>query len=124
MKELAAVGVHPHDSNDVDNNYIKELEHLVSYSKKVVAIGEIGKFIITGKLSPAGIQRKVMIEQMELAQSLNLPIIFHNRDADDEILNVLKESTFHRALSHCFSSDIAFANQLVDLNIFYLFQEM
>ena len=84
------------DSNDVDGNYIKELEHLASSSKKVVAIGEIG-IDHYRNLSPADIQRKVMIEQMELANSLNLPIIFHNRDADDEIFNVLKEHIiFHK----------------------------
>tara|TARA_B100000029_G_scaffold195288_1_gene193409 strand:- start:5 stop:769 length:765 start_codon:yes stop_codon:yes gene_type:complete len=116
----AAVGVHPHDSNDVDGNYIKELEHLASSSKKVVAIGEIG-IDHYRNLSPPDVQRKVMIEQMELANSLNLPIIFHNRDADDEIFNVLKEHSFNRALSHCFSSDIVFAKQLVDLNILLSF---
>ncbi len=116
----AAIGVHPHDSNDVDSNYIKELEHLASSSKKVVAIGEIG-IDHYRNLSPPDVQRKVMIEQMELANSLNLPIIFHNRDADDEIFNVLKEHSFNRALSHCFSSDIVFANQLVDLNILLSF---
>ena len=116
----AAVGVHPHDSNDVDSNYIKELEHLASSSKKVVSIGEIG-IDHYRNLSPPDVQRKVMIEQMELANSLNSPIIFHNRDADDEIFNVLKEHSFNRALSHCFSSDIVFANQLVDLDILLSF---
>ena len=116
----AAVGIHPHDSNDVDSNYIKELEALASSSEKVVAIGEIG-IDHYRNLSPANIQRKIMIEQMELANSLNLPIIFHNRDADDEILNVLKENAFTKALSHCFSSNITFAQQLVDLNILLSF---
>ena len=58
---------------------------------------------------------------MELAESLSMPIIFHNRDADKEILDILKEHSFEKALSHCFSSDINFARQLIDLNILLSF---
>ena len=94
----ATVGIHPHDSKDVPNNYIQKLEEF-SKSKKVVAIGEIGIDNYRNH-SPQGIQKKVMIEQMDLAYQLNLPIVFHNRDADNEIFDVLKKHPFHKALSH------------------------
>ena len=58
----------------------------MSKSKKVVAIGEIGIDNYRNH-SPQDIQKKVMIEQMELAYNLNLPIVFHNRDADNEIFD-------------------------------------
>ena len=54
-----------------------------------------------------------MIEQMELAHQLNLPIVFHNRDADNEIFDVLKKYPFYKALSHCFSSNLDFAKKLI-----------
>tara|TARA_B100000427_G_scaffold314551_1_gene307809 strand:+ start:114 stop:449 length:336 start_codon:yes stop_codon:yes gene_type:complete len=38
----AAVGIHPHDSKDVNKDYLKDLEALALSSKKVVAVGEIG----------------------------------------------------------------------------------
>ena len=116
----AAVGVHPHDSKSVEQNYLKHLEELALSSKKVVAVGEIG-IDHYRNLSPADVQKRVMIEQMELAESISLPIIFHNRDADDEILDILKQHSFKKALSHCFSSDINFARQLIDLNILLSF---
>ena len=69
----AAVGIHPHDSKDVTKDYIKDLETLALSSKKVVAIGEIG-IDHYRNISPKDIQENVMIEQMELAKSLSLPI--------------------------------------------------
>ena len=116
----AAVGVHPHDSKSVEKNYLKSLEELALNSKKVVAVGEIG-IDHYRNLSPADVQKRVMIEQMELAESLSMPIIFHNRDADKEILDILKQHSFEKALSHCFSSDINFARQLIDLDILLSF---
>ena len=107
----ATVGIHPHDSKDVSENYLLELEKL-SKSNKVVAIGEIGIDNYRNH-SPQDVQKKVMIEQMDLAYKLNLPIVFHNRDADDEIFDILKKNPFHRALSHCFSSNLDFAKKLI-----------
>ena len=116
----AAVGIHPHDSKDVSKDYIKDLETLVHSSEKVVAIGEIG-IDHYRNISPKDIQQKVMIEQMELANSLSLPIIFHNRDADKDILDILKHYPFKRALAHCYSSNLSFAEKLLDLNVLLSF---
>ena len=116
----AAVGIHPHDSKDVNKDYINELEILVKKSKKVIAIGEIGIDHFRN-LSPKKIQEKVMIEQMELAKSLSLPIIFHNRDADNDILEILKCHPIEKALAHCFSSDLNFAKELLDINVLLSF---
>ena len=116
----AAVGIHPHDSKDVTKDYLKDLEALALSSKKVVAIGEIG-IDHYRNISPKKIQEKVMIEQMELAQSLSLPIIFHNRDADNDIIEILKQHSFSRAIAHCYSSDLSFAEQLIDLNVLLSF---
>jgi TatD DNase family protein len=116
----ATVGVHPHDSNDVPLNYLQELSQLAKSSKKVVAIGEIGIDHFRN-LSPKKIQNKVMIDQMKLAYDLRLPIVFHNRDADSEIYEILKNNSFHKALAHCFSSNLTFAKKLIDLEILISF---
>ena len=116
----AAVGIHPHDSKDVTKDYLKDLEALALSSKKVVAVGEIG-IDYYRNISPTEIQEEVMIEQMELAQSLSLPIIFHNRDADNDIIEILKQHSFSRAIAHCYSSDLSFAEQLIDLNVLLSF---
>ncbi len=114
------MGIHPHDSKDVNKDYINELEILVKKSKKVIAIGEIGIDHFRN-LSPKKIQEKVMIEQIELAKSLSLPIIFHNRDADNDILEILKCHPIEKALAHCYSSDLNFAKELLDINVLLSF---
>jgi TatD DNase family protein len=116
---FATVGIHPHDAKDVSSDYIMQLENLSKHDK-VVAIGEIGIDNFRN-LSPINIQKKVMIEQMELAISQDLPIVFHNRDADDDIFEVLNNYKFYKALSHCFSSDLSFAKKLISLDILLSF---
>ena len=77
----ATVGIHPHDSKDVSENYLLELEKL-SKSKKVVAIGEIGIDNYRNH-SPQDVQKKVMIEQMDLAYKLNLCLLYTSDAADE-----------------------------------------
>ena len=116
---FATVGIHPHDAKDVSSDYIMQLEELSKHDK-VVAIGEIGIDNFRN-LSPINIQKKVMIEQIELATSQDLPIVFHNRDADDDILDVLNSYKFYKALAHCYSSDLSFAKKLISLDILLSF---
>ena len=110
---FATVGIHPHDAKDVSSDYIIQLEDL-SKHEKVVAIGEIGIDTFRN-LSPINIQKRVMIEQMELAATQNLPIVFHNRDADNDILDILTRHKFYKALAHCYSSNLLFAKKLISL---------
>ena len=116
---FATVGIHPHDAKDVSSDYIIQLEDL-SKHEKVVAIGEIGIDTFRN-LSPINIQKRVMIEQMELAATQNLPIVFHNRDADNDILDILTRHKFYKALAHCYSSNLLFAKKLISLDILLSF---
>ena len=64
---------------------IEELEEL-SLHPKVVAIGEIGlDYYRNG--APVEVQRMVFLTQLELAGNLGLPVIVHNRDASDEMMD-------------------------------------
>jgi len=82
----AAVGVHPHDVKDMDEDTIKILKAL-SNKEKVVAIGEIGLDFYYDH-SPRDDQRKWFRRQIDLAKEVNLPIIIHDRDAH-EVLQAL-----------------------------------
>ena len=116
----AAVGVHPHDSKSVEENYLKSLEELALSSKKVVAIGEIG-IDHYRNLSPSDVQKRIMIEQMELAESLSMTIIFHNRDADKDIIDTLSCYPNVIGVSHCFSSTLSTAKKLLDMGYYISF---
>ena len=97
----AVIGIHPHD---VFNNKAVEIYDIYQKNKdkKIVAIGEIGldyAFVSDNKLE----QKKLFVEQIELANTLKLPIVVHTRDASLDTYNVLKEyKAEYGTLLHCF----------------------
>ncbi|MEA3499837.1 MAG: TatD family hydrolase [Candidatus Marinimicrobia bacterium] len=108
---FSAVGIHPHDSEKANNNYLKILEEF-SKNKKVVAIGEIGLDYYRN-YAEKEIQKRKFQRQLELAKSLNLPIIIHNRDADDDVLEIMEKVDYYNGQMHCFSGDVEFAKKIL-----------
>lgn len=85
----ASVGVHPHDAKLYDDAAEERLIELTR-SEKVIAWGEIGLDYYYDH-SPREVQREVFRRQIRTARSLNLPVIIHSRDADDETVEILTE---------------------------------
>lgn len=106
-----SVGVHPHDVEHLTMDNIEELRKLSSY-EKVVAIGEIGLDYYYD-LSPRELQRKWFKEQLELAKTLNLPVIIHSRDASQETFDIIIESGIKEGVIHCFSGSLELAREYV-----------
>ncbi len=117
----ASVGVHPHDSKDWNDSLIEKLEELAK-NKKVVAIGEIGLDYYYD-FSPREIQIKAFESQIQLALKLNLPIIAHNREANEDIMNIARKykDSGLRAQYHCFAGSIADARELVEMHHYISF---
>ena len=76
----AAVGVHPHDVKDLDDTAIDTLRKLATENEKVVAIGEIGLDYYWNKENKE-LQKIAFIEQIKMANELQLPIVIHTREA-------------------------------------------
>lgn len=112
---FAAVGVHPHDAETLNAEMMLDLEALAK-DPVVKAIGEIGLDYYRD-LSPRDVQKKWFIEQIQLAKRMNLPIIIHDRDANDDVLRILKEQDAFKTgvLMHCFSGSKELAMQYVKL---------
>ena len=109
----ATVGIHPHEVKDAPADYLDRLKALAGH-EKVVALGEMGLDYYRN-LSPPELQRKVFQGQLELAQSLDLPAVVHNRGGADEDLMAIMEAVGHtRGVVHCFSSTPGFARQVID----------
>jgi len=113
----ATAGYHPHEAKDTDANYLKELESLLLH-EKVVALGEIGLDFFY-KHSDKKKQITVFEEQLNLAKSLNIPCVIHNRESDKELLKSINKTKNNNGVIHCFASDIILAKELIKLN-FYL----
>ena len=95
---FASVGVHPHDALTYDDKAENHLIDLVKSSTKVIAWGEIGLDFYYDH-SPRDVQTEVFKRQIRTARELNLPIIIHSRDADDETVEILREECSKRVES-------------------------
>jgi len=112
----AAVGIHPHDAAQCDADALATLRELAQ-QPRVVAIGEIGLDFYRD-LSPREAQYAAFHAQMQLAQSLGLPVILHCRDAYDELLGVLAEYPTVQGVLHCFSGTAAHAQRGLELGYY------
>ena len=87
---------------------------------RVVAVGEIGLDYFYD-LSPRDQQREVLIKQLALARRMNVPAVFHVRDAHGDMLEVLRErrGELPAGVMHCYSGSVESAKEYLDLG-FYL----
>ncbi|AGA67609.1 hydrolase, TatD family [Desulfitobacterium dichloroeliminans LMG P-21439] len=114
----AAIGVHPHDAQGATDATWERLSQLAQ-EDKVIAWGEIGLDYYRD-LSPRKIQQEVFIHQIELADQAGLPIIIHNRDAHQDLLNIVKAHNPKKGgVFHCYSGSWEMAKILLKLG-FYL----
>jgi len=114
-----SAGIHPHDSKNVSKKYLQHLRNFIQYDK-MVAVGEMGLDYFRN-FSPKDSQVKVFREQLELAQQVNKPVIFHNRDADKDVIKILSEFPGVTGVAHCFSSDLETAKVFLDMGIYISF---
>ncbi len=117
-----SIGWHPHDTKEIGdlNNLMKIMK--LAENKKVVAYGEIGLDYFKN-YSPSDIQRKFFRYQINMAKELRLPIIIHDRDANDDVVKILKEEKAEvvGGVIHCFSGDLNYAKKVIDMNFFISF---
>jgi TatD DNase family protein len=115
MPCFAAVGIHPNDCTADWRTDIAELKKLITHHpSKIVAIGECGLDFHYPEYDSIR-QKDAFRWQIELALSLNLPLIVHTRKAPEETLAVLDEfkDASLRGVIHCFSEDRAFAQEVM-----------
>jgi TatD DNase family protein len=117
----ASVGIHPHDTKEWNGSLLNNIEQLASYNK-VVAIGEIGLDYYYD-FSPKEMQLKAFEEQINLALKLELPVIIHNREADEDLRRIIRKyrGSGLRAQFHCFAGSIADARELIEMHHFISF---
>lgn len=123
----ASVGIYPHEHLGEDiQEVIKQTEIQAVSSKKVVAVGECGIDITEWKNQRAPQEQLKLFEtQIQLAQKLSLPLIVHNRNGDEVILQTL--SRYYNAKStvtgviHCFDSNWEVAQKFLNLGFYISF---
>jgi TatD DNase family protein len=97
----AALGIDPHQAASAEASRIDELRELLAHPK-AVAVGETGLDNVRRIASPEQ-QRRLLDAHLELAAELGLPVVVHNREADDETAQALAGFA-GTVILHCFSS--------------------
>lgn len=111
----AAVGLHPEEAANVGRSDIDGIARLAR-GEKVVAIGEIGlDYHYEG--CDRELQKELFTCQLELADSLGLPVVIHDRDAHGDTMEILRRFR-PRGVLHCFSGSAQTALEAVSLGLY------
>ena len=113
-------GIHPHETEKYSNIDSKFILNLIKKYKKIIGIGETGLDFYYNH-SDKKIQKKSFIEHIHAASQLNIPLIVHSRNAENDTYDILKnekKNTDLKVLMHCFTGSKDFAKKLIDLNCY------
>ncbi len=124
-----AVGIHPNELHDFDDKHLEEIEKLAD-SPKIIAIGEIG-LDYYWKPFDSELEKFVLREQLKIAKRKNLPVILHNRESSEDLMNLVSEEYENARLRngqgklkgqfHSFSGDEAMAKKCVTMGFYISF---
>jgi TatD DNase family protein len=117
-----AVGIHPNDLNDFNEEQLGEIEKLAA-ERKVKAIGEIGLDYYWEPYDK-DLQLFVLKSQLKIAKRLNLPVILHNRNSSDDLMKIIEEEYENgklRGQFHSFSGDLKMAKRCLELGFYISF---
>ncbi|MCC2250581.1 TatD family hydrolase [Virgibacillus sp. AGTR] len=114
----AAVGWHPVDAIDMTDEELNWIEEFSAHPK-VVAIGEMGLDYHWDK-SPKDVQKDVFRKQIRLAKKLNMPIIIHNREATEDVIEILQEegAASIGGIMHCYNDSAKYVQACLDMNFY------
>lgn len=109
-----AIGIHPENVEKYSKN---DIEFIKKKYKKIIAIGEIGLDYHYCKENKEK-QKELFEIQLQVAQSLNLPVIIHMREATEDTLSILKKYKV-KGVIHSFSGSIETANILLKMGYYF-----
>lgn len=115
----AACGVHPEAEKNTPDDFIFSLEDLLRSSKKVKALGEIGLDYHYDSYDRER-QIKLFTQQLDIADSLNLPVIIHSRNANEDTMEILRKYR-PKGVLHCFSGSAETAKEIISLGMYISF---
>lgn len=113
----AAVGWHPEDAKDYDDDAENVLVKQLGMDR-VVGLGEIG-LDYHWDTSPRDVQRRVFSRQLELAKKIGKPVLIHNRDAFEDTYEILKAADIHTigGVMHSFNGSPDWLSKFLDLGL-------
>lgn len=115
-----AIGVHPDEVGELDEEKMKRMEQLLA-REKMVAVGEIGLDYYWDKEPEIQAkQRYWFVRQLALAQQADLPVIIHSRDAAEDTMKIMEKAYEDgiKGVIHCYSYSPEMAQEYVKMGYF------
>ena len=112
----AVVGIHPNHSADFQPEMLNRIREMLAHSK-VVALGEIG-LDYHWDFATRDQQYAALAAQLDLAAELDVPVVFHCREAYGDLLDIL-ERRRGKFLLHCFSGNAEDASRAVAMDCYF-----
>jgi TatD DNase family protein len=119
-KVFAVVGIHPNHAADYKPAWIDDLRIMLAHPK-AVALGEIGLDYHWDYASRAE-QYEALTDQLGLATELTCPIVFHCREAYEDLLDILgphASLTASPSVLHCFAGSEVDAGRAMELGLYF-----
>lgn len=107
-----AVGIHPEHADQFNEKVQNEMFELLK-NPKIRAIGEVGLDYYWDSNPSKEIQIKTLKAQYDMARTLELPVILHDREAHEDILNVAKEYKDVVSVFHSYSGSVEMAREII-----------
>lgn len=115
-----SIGVSPSEVVNPGKDWVMRIEEGTKLDR-IVAIGEIG-LDYYHKYGDRDSQIELFIRQLEIAQKYDLPVVIHNREAGNDVLDILKEELPPKGgVLHCYSEDYEYAKKALNLNLYFSF---
>ena len=116
---LAAIGVHPSDTGELNDGNFEELKKMCLH-EKCVAVGEIGLDYYWDE-PERSIQKEWFVRQINLARELGKPMVIHSRDAAQDTIEIMKveKSEEIGGVIHCYSYTKETARTFLDMGFYF-----
>lgn len=125
LRLSCAIGIHPHHAHQATD---RDIERIIEYVQSqhradyIRAIGECGLDYYYD-FAPRDIQQKIFRAQIHIAKQQHLPLIIHNRESDDDVLDMIEseQDGTLRGVLHCFSSSESVLDRALALGMMISF---
>jgi TatD DNase family protein len=116
-----SVGVHPHQAGDFagrEHDAASLVKSELAAAPSPRAVGEIG-LDYHYNFADKGVQQRVFRAQLQLARAMDLPVIIHTREAEEDTLAILREESRGtlRGVLHCFTGTLRLAEEGLALGL-------
>ena len=111
-----SLGLHPDEVANLTDEVMDYIKNQAMNNRKIVAIGEIG-LDYHWDTNPREVQKEAFIRQLELARSLDMPVVIHSRDAASDTFDIISEYAAKgvKGTIHCYSYSLPMALEYIKL---------